>query len=77
LVLPGIIAGALLSFSLSFDDYIVTSFNSGQVQTFPLWVYGTNLRGLPAQANVIGSAMFFIALILVVVGRLVARRNKI
>jgi spermidine/putrescine transport system permease protein len=39
-------------------------------------VYGTNLRGLPAQANVIGSAMFFIALILVVVGRLVARRNK-
>jgi len=77
LVLPGIIAGGLLAFSLSFDDYIVTSFNSGQVQTFPLWVYGTNLRGLPAQANVIGSAMFFIALLLVVVGRLVARRQKI
>ena len=76
LVLPGIIAAALLAFSLSFDDYIVTAFNSGQAQTFPLWVYGSNLRGLPAQANVVGSAMFFIALILVFVGRFAGRRNK-
>jgi spermidine/putrescine transport system permease protein len=75
LVLPGIVAAALLAFSLSFDDYIVTAFNAGQAQTFPLWVYGTNLRGLPAQANVVGSGMFFIALILVVVGRFAGRRR--
>ena len=75
LVLPGIVAAALLAFSLSFDDYIVTAFNAGQAQTFPLWVYGTNLRGLPAQANVVGSGMFFIALVLVVVGRFAGRRR--
>ena len=75
LVLPGIVAAALLAFSLSFDDYIVTAFNAGQAQTFPLWVYGTNLRGLPAQANVVGSGMFFIALALVVVGRFAGRRR--
>jgi spermidine/putrescine transport system permease protein len=75
LVLPGIVAASLLAFSLSFDDYIVTAFNAGQAQTFPLWVYGTNLRGLPAQANVVGSGMFFIALFLVVVGRFAGRRR--
>jgi spermidine/putrescine transport system permease protein len=75
LVLPGIVAAALLAFSLSFDDYIVTAFNAGQAQTFPLWVYGENLRGLPAQANVVGSAMFFLALLLVVVGRFAGRRR--
>ena len=75
LVAPGIAAGALLAFSLSFDDYIVTAFNSGQAQTFPLWVYGTNLRGLPAQANVVGAGMFFIALLLVVVGRFAGRKR--
>ncbi len=75
LVLPGIVAAALLAFSLSFDDYIVTAFNSGQAQTFPLWVYGTNLRGLPAQANVVGAGMFFIALLLVVVGRFAGRKR--
>jgi spermidine/putrescine transport system permease protein len=75
LVLPGIVAAALLAFSLSFDDYIVTAFNAGQAQTFPLWVYGTNLRGLPAQANVVGSGMFFIALLLVVIGRFAGRKR--
>lgn len=76
LVMPGIAGAALLAFSLSFDDFIITNFNSGVVSTFPKFVYVSAARGIPAQANVIGSAMFFIALIIVIVGQVVSRRRK-
>ena len=76
LVMPGITGAALLAFSLSFDDFIITNFNSGVVSTFPKFVYVSAARGIPAQANVIGSAMFFIALIIVIVGQVVSRQRK-
>jgi spermidine/putrescine transport system permease protein len=61
---------------VSFDDFIITNFNSGDVNTFPKFVWVSSLRGIPAQANVIASAMFFIALAAVVVAQLVAGRRK-
>ncbi len=66
LVLPGIISAALLSFSLSFDDFIITNLNSGQTVTFPMYVWGAAQRGIPMQVNVIGTIMFLLALALVV-----------
>jgi spermidine/putrescine transport system permease protein len=75
LVAPGIGGAALLAFSLSFDDYIITSFNSGDVDTFPKFVYVAAQRGIPAQAYVVGAAMFFIALIIVAVGEGARRRR--
>ncbi|NBV12057.1 MAG: ABC transporter permease [Actinobacteria bacterium] len=76
LVMPGIAGAALLAFSLSFDDFIITNFNSGIETTFPKFVYVSAARGIPAEANVIGSAMFFIALFIVVIGQVVARQRK-
>ncbi len=69
LLLPGIIAAALLSFALSFDDFIITSFNSGSASTFPKFVYVAASRGIPAEANVIASAVFLIAIALVIVSQ--------
>jgi spermidine/putrescine transport system permease protein len=76
LVAPGIAAGALLAFSLSFDDFIITNFNSGSVNTFPKFIWVSSLRGIPAQANVIASAMFFLALFAVLVGQAVTAGRK-
>ena len=75
LVAPGIAGAALLAFSLSFDDFIITNFNSGTLTTFPKFIYVSAARGIPAQANVIGSAMFFLALTIVIVGQLANRRR--
>jgi spermidine/putrescine transport system permease protein len=76
LVAPGIAAGALLAFSLSFDDYIVTNFNASPSSiTFPMFVYGSAQRGTPVQINVIGTAMFLLAVLSVAVGQLVGRRR--
>jgi spermidine/putrescine transport system permease protein len=76
LVAPGIAAGALLAFSLSFDDFIITNFNSGSVNSFPKFIWVSSLRGIPAQANVIASAMFFLALIAVLLGQVVTAGRK-
>lgn len=68
MLMPGIIGAALLSFALSFDDYIITAFNSGTATTFPKFIYVSSLRGVPAQANVLASMVFLgaIALVLIV-----------
>ena len=76
LVLPGIIGAALLAFSLSFDDFIITNFVSGDETTFPKFVYVSYLRGIPAQANVIGFSMFVIAVVLVVAAQVIGNRRK-
>jgi spermidine/putrescine transport system permease protein len=73
LVMPGIVAGALLAFSLSFDDFIITNFNAGTTVTFPMYVWGISLRGVPPQVNVIGSLMFLVALALVLGSQLFGR----
>ena len=75
LVFPGILAAALLSFSLSFDDFIITNLNAGQEVTFPMFVWGAAQRGIPPQINVIGTVMFLVAITVVAVGELGSRRR--
>jgi spermidine/putrescine transport system permease protein len=74
LILPGVVAAALLAFSLSIDDYVVTSFTSGATQTFPLYIYGAQLRGIPVQVNVIGTIIFVSAVGLVILTTVWQRR---
>jgi spermidine/putrescine transport system permease protein len=61
LIFPGILAAAMLAFSLSIDDFVITNFVSGTTNTFPIWVYGVIRNALPAQINVIGSIVFLVA----------------
>lgn len=76
LVFPGILGAALLSFSLSFDDFIITNFNHGNTITFPMYVWGAAQRGIPPQVNVIGALMFVAALVIVFGGALAQRRRS-
>lgn len=78
LVAPGIGAGALLAFALSFDDYIVTNFNAGATTvTFPMFVWGASQRGAPVQINVVGTVMFFGALAIVGLAQTVGSRVRL
>jgi spermidine/putrescine transport system permease protein len=76
LLMPGIIAGGLLAFALSIDDYVVTSFVAGQVETFPLWVYGATRIGVPPQVNVMGTLIFLGGVGIAVSNALLARRQR-
>ncbi|PWN03265.1 ABC transporter permease [Nocardioides silvaticus] len=75
LVLPGILGAALLSFSLSFDDFIITNLNSGSEVTFPMYVWGVARVGLPMQVNVVGTLMLIVSLVIVLGTEVNARRR--
>ncbi len=72
LAMPGIVAAAMLSFSLSFDDFIVSNFTAGQSVTFPLYVYGAKLKEFPPQLFVVGTIMFLVSFVFVIARRGVA-----
>jgi spermidine/putrescine transport system permease protein len=71
---PGIAAAALLSFAISFDDFVITNFNAGQTITFPLYIWGAARQGVPAEVNVIATALLLIAVVLMGVNLAVQRR---
>lgn len=76
MLMPGIIGAALLSFALSFDDFIITNFNSGTATTFPKFIYTSALRGVPVEANVLASIVFVGALLLVIIVQFVNINRK-
>ena len=76
LIAPAIVAGALLSFALSIDDFVITYFNAGSEITFPIFVWGSAQRGVPPQVNVFGTVIFVFALTLMVVNVLYQRRRE-
>jgi spermidine/putrescine transport system permease protein len=76
LIAPAILAGGLLSFALSVDDFVITYFNAGSEVTFPLFVWGAARVGAPPQVNVMGTAIFVVALSLMVVNVLLQRRRE-
>jgi spermidine/putrescine transport system permease protein len=75
LILPGIIAGALLAFAMSIDDFIITEFVAGQTLTFPLWVYGAVKVGIPPQVFVMGTLIFLAGIGLAIINAVLQRRS--
>jgi spermidine/putrescine transport system permease protein len=75
LIAPAILAGFLLAFVLSLDDFVITNFVSGTTLTFPIWVYGATRIGLPPQVNVMGTLLFLTGVLAAVVNVLVQRRR--
>lgn len=78
LILPGVLAAALLSFALSIDDFIITFFNAGSLVTFPLQIFGESRVAIPAQINVLAT-MLLMGSIAIMVGGLIieSRRNRL
>ena len=64
LIAPAMLAAALLGFALSIDDFVITYFNAGSEQTFPVFVWGIARVSVPPQVNVVASAIFIVAIAL-------------
>ncbi|HEX6469377.1 MAG TPA: ABC transporter permease subunit [Streptosporangiaceae bacterium] len=76
MIFPGVLAGALLAFALSIDDFVITSFNAGGTMTFPLWIWGATKVGLPPQVNVMGTLIFAGGVLLAIGTALTGRRGR-
>ncbi len=75
LLAPAILSAALLGFALSIDDFVITYFNAGSTTTFPLLVWGAARVAVPPQINVVASAIFLIAVMLMVVNVILESRR--
>ena len=62
LLMPAIVSAALLGFALSIDDFVITYFNAGGTQTFPVFVWGIARVAVPPQVNVVASAIFLVSI---------------
>ena len=77
LIMPGIVAAAMLSFALSLDDFIITYFVSGSTVTYPLYVNAATKAAVPPQINVLATAILTISLVLLAVGTLYRRKRAV
>ena len=75
LIVPGIVAAALLSFALSIDDFIVTFFNAGAEVTFPLQVFGASRAELSPQIHVLATMVLLVSVAVMGLGALAGRRR--
>ena len=80
MIAPGVAAAAMLAAAISFDDYVITSFNAGQTQTFPLFIFGATRQGVPAEVNVLATMLLIVVLGLMglnlLIQRALARRDS-
>lgn len=76
LILPGILAAALLSFALSIDDFIITFFNAGSLVTFPLQIFGASRVAIPPQINVLASMLLFVSVGLMAAAMILGSRRQ-
>jgi len=73
IIMPGILAGALMAFALSIDDFVTSNFVSGSMVPFPVWVYGATRIGIPPQ--VFGTAIFTVGILCAFASIVIARRK--
>jgi spermidine/putrescine transport system permease protein len=75
LIMPGVVAGALMAFALSIDDFVTSNFVSGSSVPFPVWVYGASRVGTPPQVFVFGTVIFTVGIVFALLSLLVSKKE--
>jgi spermidine/putrescine transport system permease protein len=75
LIMPGVLAGALMAFALSIDDFVTSNFVSGSAVPFPVWVYGATRVGIPPQVFVFGTAIFAVGIVCAISSVVISRKS--
>ncbi len=76
-LLPAIIASALLSFTFSFDDYVLPAFTNGTTNTWPIVLYSAVRFGITPAVNALATIMLLITIVIIVITGLVLRRSRV
>lgn len=75
LIFPAIVAGFLLSFTFSFDDFIIAFFVAGSETTLPIYVFSSIRRGVTPEINAIGTMVLAASLVLLVTAQVILRKG--
>lgn len=75
-LVPAIVAGALLAFTFSFDDFIIAFFTSGQDQTVPIYLFASIRRGVSPEVNAIATVLLGVTILAMILAGVVYRRGQ-
>jgi len=75
-ILPAIIAGVLLSFTFSFDDFIIAFFVAGSETTLPIYIFSSIRRGVTPEVNAIGAMVLAVSLTLLITAQAILQRSR-
>lgn len=75
LLTPSILAGFLLSFTFSFEDFIITFFVSGPNVTLPIYVFSSIRRGVTPEINALGTVVLLTSLVLLALAQIILQRS--
>jgi ABC-type spermidine/putrescine transport system permease subunit II len=75
-LMPAIVAAALLSFTFSFDDYVVPAFTNGTTNTWPIVLYSAVRFGITPAVNALATIMLFVTALAVLITGLLLRRGR-
>jgi spermidine/putrescine transport system permease protein len=76
MIFPAILAGFLLSFTFSFDDFIIAFFVAGSETTLPIYVFSSIRRGVTPEINAIGTMVMGVSLLLLISAQLLLKRER-
>lgn len=76
LIAPAVLAGFLLSFTFSFDDFIIAFFVAGSETTLPIYIFSSIRRGITPEVNAIGTMVMLASLVLLIIAQLILRRGS-
>ncbi len=75
LIMPGVLAGALMAFALSIDDYVTSNFVSGSISPFPVYIFGATRVGTPPQVFVFGTVIFLVGIGMAMASLVLAKKE--
>jgi spermidine/putrescine transport system permease protein len=75
-IFPGILAGFLLAFTFSFDDFIIAFFVAGSNTTLPIYVFSSIRRGVTPEINAIGTMVLAVSLVLLITAQAILQRGR-
>jgi spermidine/putrescine transport system permease protein len=76
LLMPSILAGFLLSFTFSFEDFIITFFVAGPNTTLPIYVFASIRRGITPEINAIGTVVLLTSLAILIIAQFLMRARQ-
>ena len=66
-IMPGIVTGLIMAFTLSIDDFVISYFTSGTTQTLPIYIYSMTRKRISPEINALSTVLFAVVMVLLII----------
>lgn len=66
-IMPGVVTGMIMAFTLSIDDFVISYFTSGTTQTLPIYIYSMTRKRISPEINALSTVLFAVIMVLLII----------